>query len=194
MSSQENLRETIVTLIRRRAEGTYWDFKRCHHDENYELIHDVLCLANANHRGDRFLIFGVNNEDFSLHSVTCGHRRRTQASIADLFRNHASKFFQSRLPEFWLQEITLDGTFLDVLVIKDMPHKPYYLVQRIQELRAHHIYTRVSDTNTPKPDAAQPHEIERMWRERFGLALSPLEKVQLYLDDPRSWRPVAEAP
>ena len=194
MPDQDTLRETIASLINRRAEGTYWDFKRCHHTEKYSLIHDVLCLANADHKGDRFLIFGVDNQNFLLHSITEDNGRRTQAGMADLFRSHANKFFQSRFPEFYLQEITIDGKRLDVLVIEDTPHKPYYLVQRIGRVCAHHIYTRVCDTNTPVNDAAHPHEVERMWRERFGIDMPPLRRAMAYLNDSDGWSPVPETP
>ena len=192
MTEQDALLATISTLINRKVEGTYWDLKRKHHTSNADLIYDVLCLANAKHRGDRFLIFGVGDEDFSLHSISGDTGRRTQADVAGLFRDHANKFFQSRFPEFYLEEITIDGSSLDVLVIKDTPHKPYYLVERFEKICAHHIYTRVCDTNTSAKDAAQPHEIERMWRERFGLDMSPLERVTLYLSEPDAWSPVAE--
>ena len=100
-----------------------------------------------------------------------------------------AKFFQFRFPEFHLAEITIDGTLLDVLVIENAPHKPYYLVEKYEKLYAHHVYTRVCDTNTPVTDSAQPHEIERMWRERFGLDLSPLDRMKLYLNEPDSWVP-----
>ena len=179
----------IEALVARRSEGTYWDFKRCHHTNRADLIHDVLCLANANHSGTRFLIFGVDDSDCSLHEISSDPGRRTQADIAGLFRDNASKFFQSRFPDFHLAEITVDGTLLDVLVIEDTPHKPYYLVEKYERLFAHHIYTRVCDTNTPVTDAAQPHEIERMWRERFGLDSSPLDRVKLYLNEADSWVP-----
>lgn len=56
----------------------------------------------------------------------------------------------------------IDGVTVDVLVIEDESKKPYYLVERIGEVRPHHVYTRVCDTNTPIDAAAQPHEIERM--------------------------------
>ena len=194
MADYDSLRSTIAALIDRKAEGTHWDFKRCHHSDKYDLIHDVLCLANANHRGDRFLIFGVDNNDYSLHSMGDDTGRRTQADIADLFRGNASKFFQSRFPEFYLREISIADELLDVLVIVDTPHKPHYLVQRIGRLCAHHIYTRVCDTNTPVNDAAQPHDIERMWRERFGLDMSPLRSVHRYLSELQSWMPVAQEP
>ena len=189
MTERGSLLVEIEALVARHSEGTYWDFKRCHHTNKADLIHDVLCLANANHRGRRFLIFGIDDSDYSLHEISSDPGRRTQAHIAGLFRANASKFFQSRFPDFYLIEIAIGGKLLDVLIIEDTPHKPYYLVQKHEKLYAHHIYTRVCDTNTPAMDAAQPHEIERMWRERFGLNLSPLDRMKLYLNEPDSWVP-----
>ena len=187
MTRQDSLQETIVALLERRTEGPYWDFKLIHHACKYDLVHDVLCLANANHRGRRFLIFGVSNKDFSLHSIRNDTKRRTQAHVAGLFRDNADKFFQSRFPEFYLKEIEIGGEFVDVMVIEDRPHKPYYLTERFGKIEAHHIYTRICDINTPAKDAAQPDEIERMWRERFGLDESPIERVKNYLNDPHAW-------
>ena len=187
MTEQNTLLTIISRLINRKVEGTYWDFKSKHHRVKGDLIHDVLCLANAKHDGDRFLIFGVDDKKFSLHPVNTDTGRRTQADLAGLFRDNANKFFQSRFPEFYLEEITLEGVLLDVLVIKDAPHKPYYLVERYDKIYAHHIYTRICDTNTPATDVAQPHEIERMWRERFGIDSPPLERVKRYLSEPDTW-------
>ena len=187
MARQDNLQETVAALLERRTEGTYWDFKRNHHENKHDLVHDVLCLANAKHRGQRFMIFGVADEDFSLHSISNDAKRRTQADVAGLFRDNADKFFQSRFPEFYLKEVEIGGKLLDVMVIEDMPHKPYYLIERFGEIYAHHIYTRICDTNTPTKNAAQPHEIERMWRERFGLDAPPIERVKSYLNDPDTW-------
>lgn len=189
MTKKDTLLAEIDALVGRRSEGTYWDFKRCHHKNKADLIHDVLCLANAKHSGRRFLIFGVDDSDYSLCEISNDPHRKTQADIAGLFRDIASWFFQSRFPDFHVSEVTLDGTLLDVLIIEDTPHKPYYLVEKYEKLHAHHIYTRVCDTNTPVNDAAQPHEIERMWRERFGLDLYPLERMKLYLNETDSWVP-----
>lgn len=187
MTKQDDLVEIISILINRKIEGAYWDFKREHHQDNADLIHDVLCLANAKHTGNRFLIFGVDDKEFSLHPINEDTGRRSQADLASLFRDNAKKFFQSRFPEFYLKEIELNKILLDVLVIEDTPHKPYYLVERYKKNFAHHIYTRISDTNTPVNDAAQPHEIERMWRERFGLDMPPLERARRYLIEPDAW-------
>ena len=82
-------------------------------------------------------------------------------------------------------------------MIEDKPHKPYYLVEDYKyagkAVRAHHIYTRSNDTNTPMNGAAPPHEIERMWRDRFGLNNTPLAKAKGYLEDPREWVTVGKS-
>ena len=189
MTEKDTLQETVATLISRRVEGAYWDFKRCHHKDKADLIHDTLCLANAKHQGRRFLIFGVDDKNFSLHSIDSATRRRAQADIAGLFRDNAKKFFQSRFPELYLTAVSIDGALIDVLVVEDTSHKPYYLIESYGKICAHHIYTRVCDTNTPMKDAAQPHEIERMWRERFGLDMPPLDRVKCYLSNFDAWAP-----
>ena len=196
MTEQHTLLETILGLIGRRTEGPHWDFKLQHHDNNANLIHDVLCLANADHAGPRYLIFGVENQSFALHSIANTPGRKTQSDIVSLFRDNANKFFESRFPTFYLTELQHDGKSLDVLVIEDKPHKPFYLVQDYRsketKVRAHHIYTRIGDTNTPLPDTAPPHEIEQMWRERFGLDKPPLERAKRYLLEPDAWLAMSE--
>ena len=124
MTDRDNLSQTIKDLIARNGEGDYWDFKRKHHAAKGDLVHDILCLANAEHRGPRFLVFGVDDNDFSLHDIERSDGRRTQADIAGLFRDNAAKFFQSRFPTFHLREIAIDGITVDVLVIEDEPKKP----------------------------------------------------------------------
>ena len=196
MSGQDNLLATITELVEMKTEGTHWDFKLQHHANNAELIHDILCLANAEHEGLRYLIFGVEDKTYTLHSIDGSTGRKSQADIAGLFRDNAHKFFQSRTPTFYLSELRLAGKLLDALVIEDRPYKPHYLVEDYRSgskvVRAGHIYTRHNDTNTPMNEFAPPHEIERMWRERFGLDQPPLERAKIYLADPKAWIPVSD--
>ena len=197
MAEQPTLLETVLSLIHRRTEGPYWDFKLQHHENNADLIHDVLCLANADHTGPRYLIFGVDGQSFVLHSIANSPGRKNQADIVSLLRDNANKFFQSRTPAVYLTELQHDGKSLDVLAIEDRPHKPYYLTSKYSSkgtvIPAHHIYTRAGDTNTPIPAAAPPHEIERMWRERFGLDKPPLDRAKRYLGEPDAWMAMSES-
>ena len=183
---RDALAKTIYELVSRRSEGVYWDFKQIHHRNGFELIHDVLCLANAAHDGPRFLVYGVAN-DYALYSIDQDERRKTQADIAGMFRDNASKFSESRFPTFYLQEVSVQGALLDVLVIEDRPEKPYSLAQSYGKAKAHHVYTRVCDTNTPLISSAQPHDVERMWRERFGLDSSPIVRAKQYFLDCAAW-------
>ena len=187
MIADHTLAQIVRDLIGRRSEGVYWDFKLKHHANKGDLVHDVLCLANAEHDGPRFLVFGVEDGGASVQTIEDDEGRRTQADIAGLFRDNAGKFFQSRFPTFHLRTIQIDAKQVDVLIIEDEPKKPYYLVEKIQKACAHHIYTRVCDTNTPVDRVAQPHEIERMWRQRFGLDAPALEKAKRCLAEPAAW-------
>ena len=132
-------------------------------------------------------MFGIKDSDYSVCSIDASVGKKTQADIAGLFLDNAEKLFQSRFPTFHLHEIEFDGGLVDVLVIEDEPKKPYYLVDNIQDVKAHHIYKRVCDTNTPKPLAAQPDEIECMWRERFCLDATALERAKINLGEPNRW-------
>ena len=54
-------------------------------------------------------------------------------------------------------------------------------------LRAGVIYTRIGDTNAPCGSRRQEDMIELMWRERFGLGLSPLQRAMRLLTDRNAW-------
>lgn len=187
MTINIELVRVVENLISLKKEGTHWDFKLQHQASIGKLIHDVLCLANAKHNGRRYLIYGVDDVDFSLRSIDNDPNRRTQAELAGLFRDNISKFFQSNVPKFLLEEIVIAGATIDVLIIDDCAEKPFYLTKNIVGVRAHHIYTRLLDTNTPINDTAPPHEIERMWRQRFGLESPPLKRAERYLLDSHNW-------
>lgn len=64
---------------------------------------------------------------------------------------------------------------------------------RGKTVRAGVAYTRLGDTNTPKASCAPDDHMELMWRERFGLGLSPLERLTRLLNDPTNWRKMRES-
>ena len=90
MIAKHTLAQIVRDLIGRGGEGVYWDFKLKHHAHKGDLVHDVLCLANAEHDGPRFLVFGVEDGGVSVQTIEDNDRRRTQADIAGLFRDNAS--------------------------------------------------------------------------------------------------------
>lgn len=185
----------LLELIDSNREGTHWDFKAECHKNNAELLHDILCLANAQHKGDRFLILGISDPpECEIKGVAGDKHRKTQVQYIDLIR---SKHFAGDIrPEIELRTETIGKTEIDILIVFDRPQKPYYLREEYRDkaddgppviVRANSIYTRTLDTNTPIDKSADVPAIASMWRERFGLDVSPLEKVKLYLLEYGNW-------
>jgi hypothetical protein len=58
--------------------------------------------------------------------------------------------------------------------------------------RTGNIYTRIQDTNTPVNSTADNDKQEYLWRRRFGMDDSPLEKAQFYLQNPDDWEKADE--
>jgi hypothetical protein len=175
----------INTLISS-DESEALDFKIVFHEHNIELIHDILCLANANAQGDRYLVFGVS-DDRTIHGIQNDPNPKDNAMIQDLLR--ASKF--NRIPTVRLEKLAIEGKKLAVLRIKNRPDKPFFLTTDIVEgkerIRAGVIYTRLGDTNIPLCEAAPEDHVELMWRERFGLGLHPLARLEQLVQEKTKW-------
>ena len=183
-----DLSQIIDDLIATGKEGDHWDFKCEPHDKTGDLIKDIICLANSTrHTGDRYIIYGVTNTGsvLGLQSVT----RRTQADIVSTLSKVG--FAGNVYPDIYLQQMVLHGHQLEVLMIKDRPEKPYYLQREYNKhgvrLNPGTVYARVRDSNTPSDQVASAHDIEKMWRERFGLNQTPFQRVQNYLLDKEGW-------
>jgi hypothetical protein len=184
--------EKIYKLISSKREGTNWDFKECPHENNASLLHDIISMANCNYNEDRFIIIGVSdpNVGCKIEGLTNGQKdRKEQTGIVDVLRT--KKFAGDLRPEIELRTITLESKEIDIIVILNKANKPYYLTENFRvkdkEVKANYIYTRILDTNTPIDKSADIFHIEKMWRERFGLDLSPFERMKILLKKPNEW-------
>lgn len=182
----------IVNLISSKREGDYWDFKEKPHENNASLLHDVLSLANSLHKGNRYLILGISDPstDCKIVGLTKEQlNRKNQVGYIDFIRTQ--KFAGDIRPILELKTVKIEGYDIDVLIIFDMPLKPYYITapyrDKDKEVKANHIYVRTHDTNTPIDKSADINLIEKMWRQRFGLDVTPLEKMKYYLTNPDQW-------
>jgi schlafen family protein len=179
----------VKQLVERRKEGSWWDFKREHHECSLDLLHDILCLSNAIHSGDRYLIIGVS-DDYEFIDVRSNNPRRRQSDVIDLLK--AKKFAEDNVPIVTLETIYINDNEIDVIVIKNERVKPYYLLSDERKgkktLKCGVVYSRVGDTNTPVDKCANPNDVAVMWRERFGLTLSVEERFITILLDYENWR------
>jgi predicted HTH transcriptional regulator len=107
----------IRRLIETRKEGVYWDFKRQHHTNKSDLLHDILCLANANHDGDRYIIFGVEDGGINFHDLNNDEIRRTQADLIAFLKDNQGKFAENCYPDIRVEKINIEGNELDILIV-----------------------------------------------------------------------------
>ena len=58
---------------------------------------------------------------------------------------------------------------------------------RGRTVKAYHVYVRVGDTNTDIDKSADVNRTEYLWKKRFAIEETPLERVFLYLQTPEDW-------
>lgn len=196
----KNLNELILDFIDSKREDTYWDFKQEWHKNNADLLHDIICLANADYKGDRFLIFGITDPpECKIVGIENDTNRKDQAKIIDFLSQ--MPFSGDIRPNVSLKTVTFPRGLVDVIVISDEKYKPFTLSE-VKAITSKHpsgsdytkslypgaIYTRVRDKNTAFNRTADIYFVERMWRERFGFDLTPLDRMQKYLIEFDSWK------
>ena len=124
-----SLEERIKSLIKKKTEGEYWDFKQAWHKDNERLLHDILCFANTVHDNDCYLIIGVSDTG-EIVGVN-EENRRNQANILDLLSN--TDFAGDNIPKVKLDTIKVEGKEIDVLTIFNSYNVPYYLTLVLQK-------------------------------------------------------------
>lgn len=184
----EDFEDKIKQLIGMQQEGGFWDFKREWHANNVDLLHDIICMSNNQEQEDGYIIIGVDeNSNYAISDVSNDPNRKTTQNIVDFLRT--KQFAGAIRPKVLVTTMYVESKQVDVLIVINDNHTPYYLVSPYQGVFANNIYTRIMDTNTPKTSSADPVHVEWLWRKRFGLLSSPIERVCTYLGDPNDWLP-----
>lgn len=182
------MQEIVSNLISKKSEGLWWDFKQKFHDDIFDLLHDITCLANVIYDGERYLVFGISDK-FEVVGLDAKSRNYTQADILDYLRQQP--FAENNIPNINLEFLTYLGKDIAILTIENERVKPYFFTKEIKFrgkiLRAGSIYSRLRDTNTPKDSCANPSDIKAMWAERFGLDLPAAKRFSLILEDAENW-------
>lgn len=201
--------EEIISLIEsekkvKNEEKDFFDCKSKWYEKKIDLLHDIICMANNLADRDAYIIIGVEDETFSVVGVdeSDPNRKNTQQLTNFLV---GVKFAGDNRPSVEVKTITYKLKYIDVIVIKRSNLVPYYLskdypLNKIQKkdqaeeierskrfLRCGNIYTRKENNNTAVNCAADPNEMEQLWKRRFFLDRSPLDRVQLFLKNTPKW-------
>ena len=143
-------------------------------------------MSNLLEKEDGLIIIGVDeNADYALTDVRNDSNRKRTQDLVCLLRD--KKFAGGVRPIVSVQEIRISGIYLDAIIIENTRNTPYYLTEDFQGIRANYIYTRVMDTNTAKNASADINIVEQLWRKRFAMDTSALEKLEFYLQSPQNW-------
>lgn len=180
------LQKEVTHLISLQQEGGYWDFKREWHGKKNALLLDIICMANNLHNHNAYIIIGVDEENnYRIVDVKDDPNRKSTQQVVDFLKD--KKFAGGIRPLVHVEQISLYLGTIDVIVIENSHNTPFYLIEQFEGVRANHIYTRVMDTNTPIDKSADINNVEYLWRKRFHLDKTPLERVSYYLKNPKSW-------
>ena len=193
----ETLAEEITSLIDKKQEGGYWDFKLDWHDNKASLLHDIMCLANNIENRDAYLIFGVKDKTYAIRGVSENNRLNTVGAVNFL---RDKKFVGNVRPTVRVETIIVEEKELDILIIENSHYTPFRLSQDfkykskksdgkdiVKTVKAHNVYTRIQDTNTPIDKTADPDKEEKLWRKRFHIDEPAYNKAMYYLESPEDW-------
>lgn len=181
-----SFREKILRLIALRQEGEYWDFKKEWHRSKPDLLHDIICMANNLSSHDGLIIIGVDEEtDYSICDVANDQNRKKTQDIVAFLRE--KKFAGGIRPTVYVQSFSLNQTTIDIIVVCNDRNTPYFLTESYQGVFANNIYAQIMDTNTPKNASADINIIERLWKKRFGIDATALDRALLFLQNPCEW-------
>lgn len=185
----DELRDKVLSFIDTKREDDYWDFKQSHHLNKANLLHDIICMANNRSIQDGYIIFGVEDSTFNIVGVEIDINRRSQQNIIDFLKEKS--FSMNVRPKIQLITLDIADHQLDILIVHNTLDTPFYLTKDYKKegriVKANYIYTRVADTNTDITQSADPNHVEFLWKKRFGIHLSPFDKVRHNLKKKKNW-------
>ena len=180
--------DEISNLINMQQEGPYWDFKKEWYgkDKDEDLLIDIICMANNLENRDAYIIIGVDeNSGFSIIDIERDVNRRNTQQLTDFLRG--KKFAGDYRPVITVESLRYPSGMIDIIIIHNSLNTPFYLKERYKGINPNNIYVRLQDSNTPRDKSADYHHVEYLWKKRFGMLLSPIEKVKRYLQYPQDW-------
>lgn len=182
----ENLVERLRKLGR---EGGYWDFKKEYPDNKAELLLDIICMANNQADRDAYLIYGVHNYTLDIVGV---ENDKNRLKLHQLSQFLYGKHFAVYVPEIDLQTIKFGKHEVDILVVYNTNHTPYYLENDYtdKEKTVLHgvVYSRLNDRKAGTSEATPYSCIEHLWKKRFGIDMSIMQRLHMRLEEYDRWK------
>lgn len=186
-----SLNEEVTNLICLRQEGSFWDFKKQWYTNKSDMLHDIICMSNNLSNRTAYIIIGIDEQqDYSIVDVSCDPNRKNTQKLVDFLKD--KKFAGGIRPVVHVESLHYSNGVIDTIVIENSSNTPFYLTAQYEGVRASSIYTRVMDTNTPIDKSADINHVEQLWRKRFHLDDTPIEKFRYYIRSPDDWNTIQD--
>lgn len=171
-------------------ESDWLDFKQEWYNSTADMILDILCMANSDANSNRYIVIGYDEKNKQFHDIQQNRKN------SDDFHNILNTSNFNRIPNTYIKSIKIDNNLLDIIVIEKTNYRPFFLLKDKSKngriVRAGVIYSRNGSSNTPICDTTSESQIADMWRERFGLNLTPKERFKSYVEDYDNWTHIYE--
>ena len=184
-----NITEKFINLINLKQEGSYWDFKKEWYshdiDKKSDLVHDIICMANNQVDLEAYIFIGIEDKTFEIIGVDNDLNRWDTQKLVDLMKD--LKFYGDVRPVVHVENFLYHNKTIDVIVIERTNNTPFILKENYFSINRNNVYTRIQDTNTPKNSSADIDKQEYLWKKRFGINKSIMERLHIVLEDYCNW-------
>jgi len=185
-------KEKLDELLQQ-TETDYLDFNQEWYHCNADLVKDILCLSNSlSEQKERYLIIGVyenpDTKQKEKHSVIKNEYRKNAEKVRSLLID-----YMDMIPNINIE--TIDE--IDILIIK--PNKndlPYILNKECKakqdeksgtQIPKDSIYGRFISNNTPQNKVVSKDYLTKLFRLKYNLDRSLIEKTTDYLLEFDNW-------
>ncbi|MCK0150394.1 ATP-binding protein [Marivita sp. S6314] len=179
----------VIELITRSTETAWFDLKGDYYspDKKSDMLHDILSMANTITPNPRLIVCGVTDDRNICGISKPFYENNFWTDIRSFPTNHP-------LPvEVETFETCDDGDAKLLVIIKilDSQQKPFFLTRDFEKngkiIRAGVVYGRSQSNNTPRTGTLADAEVMELWKVRFGLHLSPANRVLKLVQDVDRW-------
>ena len=123
-------------------------------------------MANNQEDRDAYIIYGIEDYTMKVIGVENDDHRLKLNQLSQFL---SGKHFSVYTPEIDLQTIILEEHEVDVLMVFNTNHTPYYIENDFVD--GDKKYVRLNDRKAGTSEAAPYSCIEHLWKKRFGMEL-----------------------
>jgi len=185
----------IYDLTSLEYEGGFWDFKQEWPSNKARLLHDIICMANNLVNREGLIIVGVTDDYEIVGTMIKDKNRKTTQQLNDFLKRKT--FVGGNRPMVRVERVLCGGSIkTDVIIVENSKNTPFVLAEDYTDhpsgsgpvtIYKGNVYTRVQDTNTAINATADNDKVEALWRKRFRINETPMEKLRYYLSDIDGW-------